>query len=174
MNKNDSAKLGENVFIAPTSYIGGDVSIGESSTIMHLVVIRADIAPISLGARVNVQDGSVLHTAQGVPLEIGDDVGIGHRAVVHCRRVGSRTLIGTGSIVLDNCEIGDRCIVGAGCLLPPNTILPDGKVVMGVPGRIVRDVTEDDLKAIDHVVRNYIRLGREHAGGYFPNLALGR
>ena len=136
---------------------------------MHHVVIRGDLAPIRIGARVNVQDGSILHTPHGVPLEIGDDVGIGHRAVVHCRRVGARTLIGTGAIVLDNCEIGSCCLIAAGAVLPPGTVVPDGKMVMGVPGRVAREVGPRELAAIDHVVQSYLELGAQHAVGVFPN-----
>ncbi len=160
--------FGQRVYVAPTAYVAGDVVIGDDSTVMHHVVIRGDIAPIRIGSRVNVQDGSILHIQRGVPLEIDDDVGIGHRTVVHCRHVGSRTLIGTGSIVLDGCEIGKECIIAAGAVLSPGTKVPDGSVVMGIPGRIVRQTTSKDLEAIDHVVRSYIELGRLHASGIFP------
>ena len=162
--------LGRDVYIAPTSYVGGDVVIGDQSTVMHHVMIRGDIAPIRIGARVNVQDGVVIHTPHGTPLDIADDVGIGHRAIVHCRRIGTRTLIGMGAILLDDCEIGSRCIIAAGTLLPPKTIIPDGSVVMGAPGKIVREVTNRDLRAIDHVVQSYLELGRLHAAGRFPNI----
>jgi len=163
--------LGKNVYIAETSFVAGDVHIGDHSTIMHHVMIRGDIAPIRLGSRVNIQDGSVVHVQRGVPLEIADGVGVGHRAVVHCRKIGSRSLIATGAIVLDGCEIGERCIVAAGTVLPPGTIIPDGHVVMGLPGKIVRKTTEADLAIIDHVIESYVELGRLHAGGMFPNIA---
>ena len=171
MNEIIRPVLGRDVYIAPTSYVGGDVVIGDYSTVMHHVMIRGDIAPIRIGARVNVQDGAIVHTPHGTPLDIGDDVGIGHRAIVHCRRVGPRSLIGMGAILLDDCEIGSRCLIAAGTLLPPETIIPDGSVVMGVPGKIVREVTDRDLKAIDHVVQSYLELGRLHAAGRFPNIA---
>jgi carbonic anhydrase/acetyltransferase-like protein (isoleucine patch superfamily) len=162
--------LGRDVYIAPTSYVGGDVVIGDQSTVMHHVMIRGDIAPIRIGARVNVQDGAILHTSRGTPLDIADDVGIGHRAIVHCRRIGTRTLIGMGAILLDDCEIGSRCVVAAGTVLSPKTLVPDGSVVMGVPGKVVRGVTDGDLQAIDHVVQSYLALGRLHAAGRFPNI----
>lgn len=163
--------LGQNVYIAETSYVGGDVTLGDHCTVMHNVVIRADIAPIRIGHSVNVQDGTVVHTRYGVPLDIADEVGIGHSAVVHCRRVDTFSLIGTGSIVLDDCEIGSRCVVAAGAVLTPGTIVPDGHVVMGVPGKIVREVTEQDLAMIEHVITSYKRLGTAHASGRFPNIA---
>jgi carbonic anhydrase/acetyltransferase-like protein (isoleucine patch superfamily) len=162
--------LGKSVYIANTSFVAGDVHIGDNSTIMHHVMIRGDIAPIRIGARVNIQDGSVVHIQRGVPLDIADGVGVGHRAVVHCRRVGSRTLIATGAIVLDGCEIGERCIIAAGTVLTPGTKIPDDSVVMGIPGKVVRQSTKADLAVIDHVVNSYVELGRQHAAGLFPNI----
>ena len=163
-------RLASGVYIAPTAYVGGDVVIGERSTVMHHVTIRADIAPIRIGARVNIQDGCVVHTPHGTPLDIADDVGIGHRAVIHCRRIERRSLIGIGAILLDGCEIGSECLVAAGALLAPDTRIPDGSVVMGAPGRVVRQVTERDLAIIDHVVASYLEIGRDHARGGFPNI----
>lgn len=163
--------LGKNVYIAPTAYVGGDVTLGDQTTVMHHAVIRGDIAPITLGARVNVQDGAILHTKYGVPLVIGDDVGIGHRAVVHCKSVATRTLIGTGAIVLDGCIVGSCCIIAAGAVVPPETTIPDRSVVMGVPAKVVRQVNDDDLASIDHVVRSYVTLGELHASGHYHNIA---
>ena len=163
--------LGRDVYIAATSYVGGDVVIGDLSTIMHHVVIRGDIAPIRIGARVNIQDGSIVHTPHGTPLDIADDVSVGHRAIVHCRSIAKRTLIGIGAILLDDCEIGSHCIVAAGTVLTPRTVVPDKSVVMGVPGKIVREVSERDIQIIDHVIRSYLELGRLHASGRFPNIA---
>ena len=164
-------RLGTDVYIAPTAYVAGDVVLGDQCTVMHHVTIRGDIAPIRIGCRVNVQDGSVIHTPYGTPLDIGDDVGIGHRAIVHCRSVGARSLIGMGAIVLDDAIIGSRCVIAAGTVVPPGTEIPDGSVVMGVPGRVVRQVRDHDLKLIDHVVSSYIELGRIHASGRYPNIA---
>lgn len=169
MNSAPHPVLGRNVFIAPSAYVGGDVALGDDCTVMHHVTIRGDVAAIRIGRRVNVQDGTVIHTKTGVPLDIGDDVGIGHRAVVHCRRVRSGTLIGIGSIVLDDAQIGAGCIVGAGALVPPGMVVPDGKVLLGVPARVVRDATEQDREYIRFVVENYLLLNCAHRDGKFPN-----
>jgi carbonic anhydrase/acetyltransferase-like protein (isoleucine patch superfamily) len=118
-----------------------------------------------------VQDGTIIHTNRGVPLEIGDEVGIGHRAIVHGRRVGENTLIGMGAIILDDVEIGRGCIIGAGAVVPPRTVVPDGKLVIGIPARIVRDVTERERDYIVDVVASYLELGRQHAAGMYPNVA---
>ena len=169
MNDRPQVRFGHQVYVSPIAYVCGDLLVGDQCTFMHHVVVRADIAPIRIGHRVNIQDGSVVHTPSTTPLDIADDVGVGHRAIVHCRRIASRTLIGMGSILLDDCEIGSRCIIAAGAVLPPGTIIPDGKMVMGVPAKIVRDITDDDLRTIDHVVQAYIALGRRFAEGQFPS-----
>ena len=162
--------LGRDVYIAPTAYVGGNVTIGDQTTIMHHVVVRGDIGPIRIGKRVNLQDGAIVHTPTGLSLDIADDVAVGHRAVIHCRRIGARTLIGIGAVLLDDCEIGSECIIAAGTVLVPGTTIPDGSVVMGIPGRIVRRTTERDRQAIDHVVHSYLTIGPLHAAGRFPNI----
>ncbi len=163
--------IGRDVFIASTAYVAGDVALGDQTVVMHQAVVRGDIAPIRIGARCNIQDGAIVHTAYDTPLDIGDEVSIGHRAVIHGRRVGSRTLIAIGAIVLDRCRVGTQCIIAAGTVVVPNCEIPDGSVVMGVPGRVVRTVTDKDLETIDEVIRNYIRLGQIHTAGRYPNIA---
>lgn len=162
-------RFGRDVYLAPTAYVGGDVVLGDECTVWHQVVIRGDVSAIRIGRRVNIQDATVIHTKKGVPLEIEDEVAIGHRAVVHCRRVGRRSLIGTGAIVLDDAEIGRACIVGAGAVVPPGTIVPDGQVVIGVPARVVRELRDEERAYIERVVSGYVALGRAHAAGDYPN-----
>ncbi len=171
MSGKSQPTVGRDVYIHTTAYVGGDVVLGDQVAVMCQAVIRADFAPIRVGSRVNIQDGAILHTDDGTPLHLADEVAVGHRAVLHCRRIGPQTLIGIGAILLDDCEVGSRCIVAAGTVLPPGTIIPDGSVVMGIPGRVVREVGERDLWAIDRAVQNYIRVGRLHAEGRYPNIA---
>jgi carbonic anhydrase/acetyltransferase-like protein (isoleucine patch superfamily) len=140
---------------------------------MHHVTIRGDIAPIRIGRRCNVQDGTVIHTKHSVALHIADEVGIGHRAVVHCTSVGPRTLIGIGAIVLDEAVIGADCLIAAGALITPGTVIPDGSVVMGMPGKVVRSITDADRKYHQHVISSYVSLGRRHAMGEFSAHAAG-
>lgn len=166
-------RIGAGVYIAPTAYVGGAVTLGDDCTVMHHVAIRGDVSSIRIGARVNIQDGSVVHTKTGVDLDMADDIGVGHRAVVHCRRVGPRTLIGIGAIVLDDCEIGEDCLIAAGAVLPPGLVVPSGRVVAGVPGRIVREMRPRDREYVHFVVENYRRLNREHAAGRYPNWSAG-
>ncbi len=164
-------ELGRSVYIAPTAFVAGQVTLGDHCSVWHHVMIRGDVAAIRIGKRVNIQDGAIVHTETDVDLDIADEVAIGHRAVVHCRRVGRATLIGIGAIVLDRAEIGEGCIVAAGALVPPGMRVPDGKVVMGVPAKVVRETTEDERAYHRHVVERYVQLAEKHAGGMYPNAA---
>jgi len=136
---------------------------------MHHVTIRGDLSRIRIGHRVNVQDGTVIHTNRGDDLTIADDVAIGHRSVVHCSSIGRRSLIGIGSIILDGCRVGSECIIAAGAVLPPRTDVPDRTLMMGVPARPIRPVTNDELAYLDSVIRTYMELGQRHLNGDFPN-----
>lgn len=155
------------IYAARTAIVVGDVTLGADCNIWHHCVVRGDVAPIRLGERANVQDGAVLHCKHGVALEVADDVAIAHLAVVHCTRVGSRTLIGTRATVLDDCVIGEDCLVAAGALVTPGTVVPSGSVVMGMPARVVREIRDDERAYIRRVVSGYVDLARRHAAGEF-------
>ena len=161
-------QLGE-VFLAESAVVQGDVTLSAGVNIWHQCVVRGDVAPIRLGERVNVQDSTVLHCRSAVPLELAADVAIGHQAVVHCKSVGSRTLIGIRAVVLDDCEIGENCLIAAGALLPPGTVVPNGSVVMGIPGKVVRKIRAAEEEYVDRVIKTYLELARAHAGGRFPD-----
>src|SRR5687768_4059159 len=154
-------------YAARTAVICGDVQLGTDTNVWHHTVIRGDVAPIRVGDRVNIQDGSILHCKLNVALEIADEVAIGHHAVVHCTRVGSRTLIGTRATVLDDCEVGEDCLIAAGALLPPGMIVPDGSVVMGIPGKIVRPIRDQERAYIRRVIDGYVVLAQRHVAGEF-------
>ena len=156
-----------NVYAATSAVIVGDVTLGDDCNLWHHCVLRGDVAPIRVGRRVNVQDGSILHCNTDVPLEIGDDVAIAHGAVVHCKSVGPNTLVGNRATVLDDCEIGRDCLIAAGAVVPPNTVVPDGSVVMGVPGKVVREIKPEERDYISYVVKEYVELARQHAAGQF-------
>jgi carbonic anhydrase/acetyltransferase-like protein (isoleucine patch superfamily) len=156
------------VFVAESAIIVGDVTLGDDCNIWHYCVVRGDVAPIHVGKRVNIQDGALLHCKHEVTLEIADDVAIAHQAIVHCKRVGSRTLIGTRATVLDDCEIGEDCIIAAGAVVPPRTVVPDGSVVMGVPGKVVRPIKPEEREYVRYIVDCYLDLSRRHVAGEFP------
>jgi carbonic anhydrase/acetyltransferase-like protein (isoleucine patch superfamily) len=147
---------------ATDSSISGEVEIGEDCSFWFQTVVRGDVAPIRIGRRVNVQEHCVLHCDSGKPMEIEDDVTIGHGAVVHGKKVGRGTLIGMKAVILGECVIGAECIVGAGAVLRPGTVVPDRTVVMGVPAKVVRDVREEELAWIRKNCEHYVQLAGEH------------
>src|SRR3954469_6327746 len=151
-----------NWFLADNATVVGDVTVGELSSFWFNAVVRGDVAPVSIGRRVNVQDGAVIHCDTGVPNVIEDDVTIGHRAVVHGAFVGRGTLVGIGAVLLGRTRIGRECLVAAGAVVPPGLEVPDRMVVMGVPGRVVRAVSEDDLKYMRWLAPHCVRLAERY------------
>ena len=142
-------KASPNAFIAETAALIGDVTIGEDSSVWYGAVIRGDCSSITIGRGTNVQDNAVLHTEAGRPLTIGDNVTIGHGAVVHCACVGSNTLIGMGAILPDGAVIGDHCIIGAGAVIKENAAVPSGSMMVGVPAKCVRELTPAQIAFLD-------------------------
>jgi carbonic anhydrase/acetyltransferase-like protein (isoleucine patch superfamily) len=151
-----------NYFIAHNASVVGDVTIGEQASFWFNAVVRGDVAPVTIGRRVNVQDGCVIHCDTDVPNVIEDDVTIGHRAVVHGVHVGQGTLIGMGAVVLSRTRIGRACLIGAGTVVPPGLEVPDRMLVVGVPGRVVRPVGEKDLEYMRWLTGHYIELAERY------------
>jgi len=152
-------RLGERVFVAENATLVGDVTLADDASVWYQAVLRGDGLPIRIGARTNVQDLSMIHvTAGGHGATIGDDVTIGHRAIVHACTVGDRCLIGMGCILLDGCVIGDDCIVGAGAVVPPGVQVPPRSLVLGMPGQIKRSLTDRDLASILDFGSKYLTL----------------
>jgi len=156
------------IFVAESAVIVGDVELGPGTNVWPFVAIRGDVAPIRVGRRVSIQDHVMLHCRHGVALEIGDDVVIGHHACVHCARVGSGTLVGIGSRILDDAVIGAGCVVAAGAVVTPGTKVPEGMVVAGVPARVLRPVEQRDRDYVARVAARYVRLAASHVAGGFP------
>ena len=150
-----------NYFIANNATVMGDVTVGELSSIWFNAVVRGDVAPVTIGRRVNVQDGAVIHCDTGMANVIEDDVTIGHRAVVHGTFVGRGSLIGIGAILLGRTRIGSNCLIGAGAVVAPGMQVPDGMVAMGVPARIVRPVSEKDLQYMRWLPAHYVELAEK-------------
>lgn len=154
--------IAPDVFIAPNASVIGDVVIGDSSSIWFGVVLRGDVFPIRIGARTNIQDNSVVHVTGGKTMTtVGDDVTVGHSAIVHGCKVGNRCLIGMGSIVLDGAVIEDECFIAAGSLVPPGMHVPSRSMVMGKPGKVVRALRPEELEAISFASRDYVRNARD-------------
>src|SRR4051794_19944483 len=152
-------------FVAHNATIVGDVTIGELASFWFNAVVRGDVAPVTIGRRVNVQDGVVVHCDTDVPNVIEDDVTIGHGAIVHGEFVGGGSLIGMGAKLLGRTRIGRGCLVAAGAVVSPGTHVPDGMVVMGVPGKIVRPVKEAEVKYMRWLVPHYVELAEKYVKG---------
>lgn len=139
----------------------GDVRLEEDVTLWYGAVLRGDVAPIRIGRGSNLQDHVTVHCAYGAPTTVGRDVVVGHGAILHSCTVEDGCLVGMGSILLDGCVIGEGAIVGAGTLVPPGKVIPPRSVVMGVPGRVVRAVSERELLETRENARRYVSLGAE-------------
>jgi carbonic anhydrase/acetyltransferase-like protein (isoleucine patch superfamily) len=160
-------KTPRNFYVARNATIVGDVRIGELCSFWFNAVVRGDVAPVTLGRRVNVQDNCVIHCDTDVPNVIEDDVTIGHGAVVHGTFVGAGTLIGMSSTLLSRTKIGRGCLIGAGAVVPPGLDVPDGMVVMGVPGKIIRPVKEEDQRYMRWLTEHYVELAQKYIDGDF-------
>ncbi len=149
--------LAVDVFVAPNATVIGDVVIGASSSIWFGTVVRGDVYPIRIGARTNVQDNTVIHVTTGLSsTTIGDDVTIGHGAIVHGCTIGNRCLVGMGSIILDDAVIGDDCFVAAGSLVTPRTNIPPGSMVRGRPAKVVGLLDEAQRMLILGSAQHYV------------------
>ena len=148
--------IGENCFIAENAVVVGDVVIGDNCSIWYSAVLRGDVNSIRVGNRVNIQDGAVLHTLyERSIVEIGDDVSVGHNAVIHGAKIGSNVLIGMGAILMDNAVIPDNTIIAAGALVLSNAILESG-VYAGIPAKKVKDCDQTIVDAISKNAEGYL------------------
>lgn len=150
-------------FIADTARVIGDVELAPGVSIWYGVVVRGDVAAIRIGEGSNVQDNAVIHCDFGYPQVIGKDVSIGHGAVCHGESIGDGTLIGMGAKLLGHTRIGSGCIVAAGAVVPPGLVVPDGMLVMGVPGKVLRPVNDEEKKYLQVIPERYRGLSVVHA-----------
>lgn len=151
----------KDAFVAENAVLIGDVRVGKDSSVWFGAVIRGDDAAINIGCGTNIQDNAVLHCDPGHPLRIGNNVTIGHNATVHCTEVGDNTLIGMGATVLDGAVIGKNCIIGAGAVVKENAVIPDGTMMVGVPAKAVKTLSEDAIAAMQRP-SNYVALSKEY------------
>lgn len=152
----------ETAYVDVTAVVIGDVEIKAHATVWPHAVIRGDVAKIVVGENTSVQDNSVLHTTEGMPLLVSNNVVIGHNANLHSCSIGEGALIGIGSIVLDGAVVGKEAYVGAGTLVPPRKEVPDGMLMLGVPGKIVREVTEEEKEDQRVLVEDYVEMGQRY------------
>ena len=155
-------------WVADNATVLGNVIIGEDASVWFNTVIRGDSDRLEIGAGSNVQDGCVLHADPGYPLVIEEGCTIGHMVMLHGCRIGRGSLIGIGSVILNGAEIGEECLIGARSLIPEGKKIPPRSVVMGAPGKIVREVTESDLRMLQGATRHYQKNWKKFVAGFRP------
>ena len=160
--RGDGPALHASVLLTPGATVIGGVAIGENSSVWPGCVLRADINIIAIGERTNIQDGTIIHVAHDRPTLIGNDVTVGHRAVLHACTIHDRCLIGMGSIILDGAEIPSDTMVGAGSLVSPGKTFPSGMLILGSPARIIRPLKESEREYLIRSAQGYADLAREY------------
>ena len=160
--KGKGPSIKEEVFIAGSAEIIGDVEVADSSSIWFNAVVRGDMGSIRIGSRTSIQDNVVIHTDSSMKADIGDDVSVGHGAVIHGCTIGNNVIIGMNSTILNGAHIGNNSIVGANALVSPGKRFPDNSIIMGVPAKVKREITEEDLKKITENAAEYVELAKEY------------
>jgi len=161
----DGKIAGTPLFAAPNATVTGRVTLGTDVGIWFGAVIRADKDRISIGDRSNIQDNCVVHTSAGFPTTLGCDVSVGHGAILHGCTIRDRVLVGMGAIVLNGAVVGEDSLIGAGAVVTEGMQIPPGSVVLGVPGKVLRETTAAQRKHILENAQSYVRLGGEYAHG---------
>lgn len=160
--KGNTPKLASTVFVAPGAKIIGEVIVGEESTIWFNAVLRGDEGLISIGKRCSIQDNSTIHLYEDAPVIVEDEVTVGHNVILHGCKVGKRSIIGMGSTILDHAEIGEECIIGANTLIPPGKKIPPRSLVVGSPGKVVRELSDKDFEIIQLSIDTYVQKGYDY------------
>ncbi len=155
-------------FVAPGAMVMGDVHLAEESSVWYTSVLRGDMAPIRIGSQTCLQDGTIAHVDHEIPCIIGNRVGVGHRAILHGCTVEDDCLIGMGAILLNGVHVGQGSVIAAGALLTEGLRIPPRSLVMGMPGKVVREVSEGLARRIEQTWRHYVEQARAHRAGRFP------
>ena len=154
--ENNTPKLHKDSWAASNAVLIGKVILEKNSNVWFNVVLRGDIEPITIGEGSNVQDGSVFHTDPGCPVILGKNITVGHMVMLHGCEIDSDTLIGIGSTILNKTKIGKNCIIGANTLIPENKTIPDRSLVLGSPGKVIRQVTDKEVEEIKENAKHYV------------------
>ncbi|AQZ98565.1 gamma carbonic anhydrase family protein [Comamonas kerstersii] len=158
-------QIAESAWIADSAQVMGDVQLGADASVWFGTVVRGDTAHITIGEGTNVQDASVLHADEGMPLTIGRHVTVGHQVMLHGCTIGDESLIGIGAIVLNGAKIGKNCLVGAGALVTEGKEFPDGSMIIGSPARVVRQLTPEQIEGLRRSAQHYIHNARRFRAG---------
>lgn len=163
-------EIAADCFVAENAVVVGDVRIGSESSIWFGASVRGDMASITVGQRTNVQDQAVLHVDTSKDLKVGNEVTIGHGAIVHACTVRDRVLIGMGAVIMNDAEIGEDCIIGAGSVVTEGAVIPPRSLVLGVPGKVRRELTSDEVLHVAQASRVYVQMARRYiASGLQPH-----
>ena len=157
--------LGRDAWVAPNATLIGDVRLGDNASIWWNAVLRGDNDTITIGANTNIQDGSVLHADDGVPLTIGANVTVGHLVMLHGCTIGEQSLIGIKSVILNHAVIGRHCIIGATSLIPVGKEIPERSLVMGSPGKVVRQLSDEEVARLLLAAQGYVANARRYLTG---------
>jgi carbonic anhydrase/acetyltransferase-like protein (isoleucine patch superfamily) len=161
----DAPRIDASAWVADSAQVIGKVQLAEESSVWFGAILRGDMDWLRIGRRSNVQDGSVLHTDSGVELVLGDDVTVGHQAMLHGCTVGDGSLIGIQAVVLNGAKIGRHCLVGAGSLVTEGKEFPDGSLIMGSPARVVKQLSAEQIERLAWSARHYAQNARRFAAG---------
>ncbi|MBO8157018.1 MAG: gamma carbonic anhydrase family protein [Bacillaceae bacterium] len=158
--QNKKPNVDDSVFVAPGAQIIGDVTIGKNSTVWYNAVLRGDEGPITIGEKCSIQDNSTIHLYEEFPVVIEDEVTVGHNVILHGCTIRKRSIIGMGATILDGAEIGEECIIGANTLIPSGKKIPPRSLVVGSPGKVVREINEKDEELIQLSIDTYVEKGK--------------
>ena len=158
-------QVADSAWVADSAQVMGDVQLDENVSIWFNCTLRGDNDPITIGDGSNIQDGSVLHTDEGVPLTIGRNVTVGHMVMLHGCSIGDESLIGIGAIVLNGAKIGRNCLVGAGALVTEGKEFPDGSMILGSPAKVVRQLTPEQIEGLRYSAQHYIDNAKRYKQG---------
>lgn len=164
MIKRLSTDYEQKIYIASDADVLGKVTIGAGSSVWYHAVIRAEKDTITIGKETNIQDGCIIHTDPGYPVEVGDRVTVGHGAILHGCKVGSDCLIGMNAVILNGAQVGNGCIIGAGALITQNTVIPDGSMAFGSPAKVKRPLTREELEGVIASAKEYLDFAEDHFG----------
>jgi len=155
-------QLAATAWVADSAQVMGRVTLAAGASVWYGAVLRGDNDQMTIGANSNIQDGSVLHTDHGVPLTVGEGVTVGHQVMLHGCTIGDNTLVGIQSVILNNARIGRNSIVGAGTLIPEGKTYPDGVLIVGVPGKVVRELTPEQIARLKLQAAHYVQQAERH------------
>ncbi len=159
-------QLGQNAYVADSAQVIGKVTLEENASVWFGTIIRGDSEHIRIGRNSNVQDGSVLHADEGVPLTLGENVSVGHKVMLHGCTVGDGSLIGIGAVVLNHAKIGRNCLVGAGALVTEGKEFPDGSMILGSPAKAVKQLTPEQIAGLQRIAQHYVDNAERYRKGF--------